>query len=195
MILRSFTNLKTYLLVFLEGAAILTSLSYMGSSISHYYNFSYLVIGAMMTVAGIGIIIAGRLSGKIVKLTGKRNLVTIGLSLAATADILVALWPHGLIVTVLSIFLLGVGFMLAHSTLLTMATEFVTDARGVAMSLAAFFFMLGGSLGALIGGRVISVYDYQYFFMFFGISLAGLCLLAYYALAEGVCMEEEPQAS
>ena len=59
--------------MFLEGAAILTSLSYMGSSISHYYNFSYLVIGAMMTVAGIGIIIAGRLSGKIVKLTGKRK--------------------------------------------------------------------------------------------------------------------------
>ena len=47
------------------------------------------------------------------------------------------------------------GFMLAHSTLLTIATEFASKARGVAMSLVAFAFMGGGGIGTALGGRLI----------------------------------------
>jgi hypothetical protein len=54
---------------------------------------------------------------------------------------------------ILGVALLGFGLMLAHSILLTIATEFAAQARGVAMSLAAFCFMGGGDSAPPSAGR------------------------------------------
>ena len=75
--------------------------------------------------------------------------------LRAAADLL---WPRlgsHLGVFAVAILLLGLGFMFAHSSLLTTATQFAEKARGAAMSLIAFAFMVGGSLGTMLGGRII----------------------------------------
>ena len=48
---------------------------------------------------------------------------------------------------IISVALLGLGFIFTHSTLLTRATEFALKARGAAMSLVAFCFMGGGGVG------------------------------------------------
>ena len=49
--------------------------------------------------------------------------------------------------------------MFAHSSLLTTATQFADKARGTAMSLVAFSFMVGG---AMIGGFALAAAPAQY---------------------------------
>ena len=74
--------------------------------------------------------------------------------------------------------LLGLGFMLAHSTLLTIATEFASKARGMAMSLVAFAFMGGGGIGTAIGSRLISSGGFPLFYGTYSLALAALVVLA-----------------
>ena len=78
--------------------------------------------------------------------------------------------------------MLGLGFMLAHSSLLTIATEFAAKARGTAMSLVAFCFMGGGGVGAAIGGRVIHAAGFAYFFRVCSLGLLALTVIAWLAV-------------
>lgn len=61
--------------------------------------------------------------------------------------------------------------MLAHSTFLTIATEFAAKARGVAMLLVAFCFMGGGGLGTAIGSRIVGNTGFLALFTLYGIGL------------------------
>ncbi|MCL6473126.1 MAG: MFS transporter [Firmicutes bacterium] len=192
-LLGNFASLRAYLVVVFEGIFILGSFSYLGANIAHTFNFSYLTIGLIMTSFGIGAIIAGRIGGKIAKKTGKRLLIAFGLLLAAASDLLIAAVPASIVASVISIFMLGLGFMLAHSTLLTLATEFAQKARGVAMSLVAFSFMVGGAIGTSIGSRFINSLGYQSFFTTYGVLLVILSLVAIFAISEAALAKEEAE--
>jgi predicted MFS family arabinose efflux permease len=85
---------------------------------------------------------------------------------------------------VVAIALLGAGFMFAHSTLLTIATEFAARARGAAMSLVAFCLMGGGAVGTAIGGRVIEGISFAGFFGLWGVLLMVLAGAAWLAVAD-----------
>ncbi len=67
--------------------------------------------------------------------------------------------------------------MLAHSTLLTIATEVAPKARGMAMSLVAFAFMGGGGIGAAIGGHPIRTGSFSLFYGTCSLALAVLALI------------------
>lgn len=67
--------------------------------------------------------------------------------------------------------LFGLGLMLAHSTFLTIATEFAAKARGVAMSLVAFCFMGGGGLGTAFGSRIVGNSSFLTLFTLYSIGL------------------------
>jgi len=109
---------------------------------------------------------------------GRKKVLVVGLATATLADILFFLGGNILGVTIAGVALLGLGTMVAHSTLLTIATEFAARARGAAMSLVAFFFMGGGGVGTAIGGRLINGFGYQNFFSYYGIALLVLTVLA-----------------
>lgn len=192
-LLRHFPSLRAYLVVFFEGTFILGSFSYLGAHISNAYDFGYLAIGLIMTAFGVGAILAGRVGGRIANMTGRRLLIAMGLFLAAAADIFVAVFSANIAITVIGVFLLGLGFMFAHSTLLTLATEFAQKSRGVAMSLVAFAFMIGGAVGTSIGGRFINAWGYRSFFSTYGILLIALSLMAYIAISEKKLGEEEAE--
>ncbi|WP_287007025.1 MFS transporter, partial [Candidatus Aquicultor secundus] len=192
-LLGHFPSLRAYIVVVFEGIFILGSFSYLGANISHVFNFGYLAIGLIMTAFGIGAILAGRLGGKVAAKTGRRRLIAFGLLLAATADLLIATFSTNLAATIIGVFLLGLGFMFTHSTLLTLATEFAKKARGVAMSLVAFSFMVGGAIGTSIGGRFINALGYQSFFTTYGILLIVLSLIAYVAISEVSLAKEEAE--
>ncbi|MGA2762666.1 MAG: MFS transporter [Spirochaetia bacterium] len=148
-------SLVTYGVVLLEGILIIGSFSYLGACISRTYRFDNLVIGFIMTAFGVMAVLAGRISGSLAARFGRRPVLAAGLISACVADALV-FWAGGALpALVAGIGLLGLGFMLAHSTLLTIATEFASKARGVAMSLVAFAFMGGGGIGTALGGRLI----------------------------------------
>jgi predicted MFS family arabinose efflux permease len=181
---RSATSLFTYLLILLEGIFIIGSFSYLGAFISRTYHFNYLLIGLIMTAFGVMTLAGGRLSGKLSQKTNPRKIMTTGLLLATLAELLIYYCGNTLWGLVTGIGLLGLGFMLAHSTLLTRATEFAMNARGAAMSLVAFCFMGGGGVGTAIAGKIAGAYGLSSLFLVYGIAL-GTTLVPSFFLISG----------
>jgi predicted MFS family arabinose efflux permease len=174
----------TYLVVLFEGILIVGSFSYIGTYISRTFGFDNLVIGLIMTAFGLMAVLAGRLSGRLASRLGRRPLLAAGLISAALADALIFFKGGSLPVLVVAVGLLGLGFMFAHSTLLTIATEFASGARGVAMSLVAFAFMGGGGVGTALGGRVIHAQGFSGFFGLYSLALVALVVLAAFVVRD-----------
>lgn len=177
----------TYLVVALEGVLIIGCFSYLGGFIEHQFQFDYLKIGLMMTAFGAMAVVGGRLSGKLASKLGRRKVMLIGLASATASTGIFSGFGNNLLALIAGIGLLGFGFMLAHSSLLTRATMFAQKARGAAMSLVAFCFMGGGGAGTALGGRIIDLTSYGTFFSLYGTLLALLLILA------AVVIRDEPR--
>ena len=183
-LVRTGRSLKTYLVVLFEGALIVGSFSYLGAYLSASHGLDNLGIGLAMMAFGVAAIVAGRRSGAVAQRIGRRRTLVGGLLLAALGDLMVAFLGGALPAVILAIALLGAGFMFAHSTLLTIATEFAARARGSAMSLVAFCMMGGGAIGTSIGGRFIEGTSFTAFFALFGVLLLALAGIAFVAVAD-----------
>jgi predicted MFS family arabinose efflux permease len=170
-------SLIIYLIVLAEGILIIGSFSYLGAFTEHLFHFNYLYIGLTLTAFGAGAVITGRLVGKIVPHLGRPNTLMLGLAAAVAADFLLYGITTSRLLLIVGVALLGIGFMMAHSSLLTMATEFAKTARGTAMSLVAFCFMGGGGVGTAIGEKVISSMGYARFYGLYGVLLLGLTII------------------
>jgi predicted MFS family arabinose efflux permease len=183
-LLRNPKSLLVYLVVLIEGILIIGSFSYLGAYTEHLLHYNYFSIGLTLTAFGVGAVIAGRLSGKLASRIGRMNVLSLGLFSATLANLILFGVKDSAFALILGIALLGLGFMLAHSTLLTLATEFARMARGTAMSLVAFCFMGGGGIGTAIGGQIIASTGYAGFYALYGILLFGLLLTARLAVRE-----------
>jgi predicted MFS family arabinose efflux permease len=177
-LLKNRRNLAVYLVVLAEGLLIIGSFSYLGVYTDYLFHYTYLTIGLILTAFGIGAVITGRLVGKLVPRMGRLNTLSLGLAFATVADGMLFFVSTQPALLVIAVALLGIGFMLAHSTLLTLATEFAQAARGTAMSLVAFCFMGGGGMGTAIGGRVITSHGYSSFYAIYGLLLLALLMVA-----------------
>lgn len=184
-------SLFTYIIILLEGLFIVGSFSFAGAYISKTYGFNFFYIGLIMTAFGIMSVIGGKLSGKIVQKIGARKVLSVGLALAATADIIIYFFGNTLLLLIIGIALLGLGFVFTHSTLLTRATEFAQKSRGVAMSLVAFCFMGGGGVGTAIGGKLISATSLKNLFLIYGIALVITLLLSFVMIRDHVVEQNE----
>jgi len=176
-------SLRAYLVILFEGVFLLGSFSYLGTVLSERFHLSFLAIGGVMTAFGIAAVIAGRTSAAVAAKLGRTRTITFGLLLAAIADGLVVAGSGSLLLTGVGVFLLGFGFMTAHSTLLTVATEFARAARGTAMSLVTFAFMIGGAVGTQLGSRVIGGAGSTAMYVAYGAGLAVLGIIALPALS------------
>ena len=145
-----------------------------------------------MAVFGVGVIAASRASARLAERIGRHRLVALGLGLAAVADLTVVVGGTRLALVAVGVLLLGLGFMFAHSSLLTTATQFAAKARGTAMSLVAFAFMVGGAIGTALGGRLIEATSYREFYLVGGVSLVALTLIALVAVPRRPVSEEGP---
>jgi predicted MFS family arabinose efflux permease len=177
-------SVRVYLIVLLEGMLILGLFSFLGALLTKRNDLGVLGVGFAMTAFGVAAVVFGRLSGRLARRVGRANLVAGALMLGAASALLLC-WVDYLPLEVLAIFGLGAAFMSAHSSLLTLATEFAANNRGVAMSLVAFAFMGGGSLGTTIAGSVIRSGGYGTFLMAWGIGLALLALASWFVLGAG----------
>lgn len=175
-------SIRTYLVILFEGAFLLGSFSFLGAILAARFQLSFMVVGGVMTAFGVGAIVGGRTSARVASRLGRVRTVTAGLLLTATANGLVFLGQSSLLVTTLGILLLGFGFMTAHSTLITVATEFAARARGTAMSLVTFAFMVGGAIGTQLGGRIAGVASFNTMYAVYGAGLLVLGLVALRAL-------------
>ncbi|MGQ9860318.1 MAG: MFS transporter [Thermodesulfobacteriota bacterium] len=171
-------SLSLYSVVVLEGILIIGSFSYLGALAEQRFRLSDLEIGLVLTGFGAGAVLTGRLVGKLVPKIGRSNALSLGLAGASVADLILFSGGGQVPGLTVGVVLLGVGFMLAHSTLLTLATEFAKAARGTAMSLVAFCFMGSGGVGTAIGGRLIGSMGYEALYGLYGVALLALAVLA-----------------
>ena len=178
-LLKNLSSLKIYILVLFEGIFLIGFFSFLGVFIKNTYNFNNFIIGIIMTAFGVMAVIGGRLSGKISDKIGRKQTILSGLCCAVVVNLLFFTLGNVIVILIIGVGLLGLGFMLAHSTFLTIATEFAAKSRGVAMSLVAFFFMGGGGLGTAIGSRIVQNSSLTTLFMVYGI---GLVLLVFTVL-------------
>ena len=187
-------SLFTYIIIALESAFIIGSFSYCGSFLAETFQFNSLKIGLVMTGFGVMSVIGGRVSGKLATSLGARKVLSLGLFCAAAADIVI--WAAGtnLMAFAVAIALMGLGFILTHSTLVTRATGFAPKSRGAAMSLVAFCFMGSGGVGTAIGKKIIEANGSTSLFLIYGIGLLGTLLVSTLlirdASAESVCIIE-----
>lgn len=183
-LLSNSNSLFTYFIVLLEGIFIVGSFSYTGSYIAKTYNFNYFSIGMILTAFGIMSVIGGRLSGKLANKLGQKKVLSLGLLFASIADIIIFYFGSNIYLLVLGVALLGLGFILTHSTLLTRATGFAQKARGAAMSLVAFCFMGGGGVGTAIGGKIIVSYSLNSLFIIYGLALIVTLILSFFLIRD-----------
>jgi predicted MFS family arabinose efflux permease len=177
-LLRNGRSLAVYLVVLVEGILIVGAFSYLGVFTDYLFHYNYFTIGMILTAFGIGAVITGRLVGRIVPRIGRPNTLSLGLLCAIAAEAILFSVSTQPALLVVAVALLGIGFMLIHSTLLTIATEFAKTARGTAMSLVAFCFMGGGGIGTAIGGKIIGAQGYSVFYGIYAILLVVLLVIA-----------------
>lgn len=170
-ILKNPSSVIIYALVIFEGVFLIGSFSFLGGFIKIAFDLNNFNIGIVMTAFGILALLAGRKSGKIVAKIGRKKTAVIGLSFAFIANLLLVTMGSILPVVVIAVGLMGFGFMMAHSTFLTIATEFAAKSRGIAMSLVAFCFMGGGGIGTAIGGRIVAGSGFERLFTLYGLGL------------------------
>lgn len=101
-----------------------------------------------MTGFGIAAVVAGWIRGNLAAAWGRKPVFLAGLLSAGLANLVIYAEGRHLSGLLVGVILLGLGFMLAYSAFLTIATEFGRAARGPAMSLVAFCFMGGTALGS-----------------------------------------------
>lgn len=148
-----------YGLVFLEGLTATSTLGFLGALLFARDHFSYALIGALLTLHGVASLLTGRIVGRLVLRLNERGMVLTGGTLLASAYLVMNLQPT-LLFFPLAMLLSGSGFVMAHSTLQTRATELVPSMRGTAVALFAFALFLGGGLGTYLAGLVIDTYGF-----------------------------------
>lgn len=164
-----------YAAVFVEGFFFIGATAYLGAYLRERFGLQYVVIGLILAGIGVGNLVYSRAVKRLVGSLGEQGLMGAGGALVCACYGAIALlgsWqPFVPIVVVL-----GLAFVMLHSTLQTKATELLPDARGSALALFAFCLFVGQSLGAAAMGRVITAAGYPPAFALAGAATALLGL-------------------
>lgn len=178
-LLKNRTSRFIYITVLLEGLFIMGAFSFFGGFIKGKFDFNDLFIGLIMSVFGVMALLGGHFAGKIATKLGQKRIVILGLTSAALAILILAISGSKLYLLIIGMGLLGFGLMFAHSTFLTIATEFSAKARGVAMSFVAFCYMCGGAIGTAFGSNIITHIGFERFFYIYALGLILLATLVF----------------
>jgi predicted MFS family arabinose efflux permease len=143
-----------YGLVFFEGFAATSTAGYLGALLFERDHLDYAAIGLLLTLYGVASMITARLVGKLVRRLGEGSMVRLGGSLLVASYLLVWVEPYQVFFP-LAMLISGTGFVIAHSTLQTRATELAPALRGTAVAMFAFALFLGGGLGTAVAGLAI----------------------------------------
>lgn len=191
-LLKDSKSRSIYMVVFFEGVFIMGAFSFLGGFIKNLYNFNNFLIGLIMSAFGITAIVGGRFSGKLSAKIGYKKIAILGFFFAILANVIYVIWGHMLPLLIIGIGLWGLGLMLAHSTFLTIATEFAAKARGVATSLVAFCYMFGGSVGTAVGSKIVGKNNYTKLFIIYALGLA-LLTAALFVIKRSFVIEKARQ--
>jgi predicted MFS family arabinose efflux permease len=174
---RIFSNQRSqivYLCVWLEGAIFYGGFTYLGVYANLSLGLDFYLVGLFTATFSAAAFIGSRLIPRILKKVGQAQMPFLGVSIMALAFALIWLITHW-VTLLLGFMLLGLGFIIVHSTLQTYATELFPTARGTCMSLFAFFLFFGNGIGPAFFGWV---YDLDGVKTMLAVTTLCLCIFA-----------------
>lgn len=140
--------------VFLEAFAMYGAFAYVGADLVHRLGASFAVSGLVLAVFGAGALSYSFSARWLLSRFDERGLVALGGAVIAAGFVLLAIAPS-IGVAIPAMVLLGLGFYMFHNTLQTNATQMAPEARGLAVSLFAFFLFIGQSLGVALAAPFV----------------------------------------
>jgi predicted MFS family arabinose efflux permease len=160
-------------LVATEGFLFMGGFSYLSGLLEERFGLTALGIGFVLASTGASQLLTARLLPRLLRPWSERRLLACGGLVLGLAFLGSAVAPHWSPVA-LGCFLLGVGFILCHTTLQTRATEAFPNARGTAVALFAFSLFLGAGTGTAVLGALLDQLGFTRLF-----SLVGALLLVF----------------
>ena len=147
--------------------------SFVGAMLKARFDLSYTVIGLTLAGYGVGgvlfIIVVGRLLPRI----GQGGMVLTGALSCCFFFIVLAFVPIWQLAIPCTIGL-GFSFYLLHNVMQTRSTEMAPEARGTGISLFAFFWAVGQSIGIGVTGLGVAALGFQTMMVLFGLGFAVL---------------------
>ncbi|HEX5000484.1 MAG TPA: MFS transporter, partial [Terriglobia bacterium] len=162
--------------VFTEGLFVFGGLAYLASSLTDRFGVAYSTAGLMLAGFGVGGLFYSFSVKKLFTRIGDLGILLLGGALLGAAFVAIGLIPNWQSFIPLVI-VLGMGFYTMHGTLQTRATEMAPEARGAAISLFAFAFFMGQSVGPIALGHILEARGYSAAFVTAGIGLIALALI------------------
>jgi predicted MFS family arabinose efflux permease len=148
-----------FLIVGLEGVTVWGGFTYLGAYMRDRFGLSYLTIGLVLALYGTGTVLTSRIVGRVLRRRAETDLIVAGGVLLTASYLVIAFvswWPF----LPLSLFAMGAGFALFHSTLQTRATELIPSLRGTSVAVFAFSLFLGGGIGTAALGWLLGIGGY-----------------------------------
>jgi MFS transporter, YNFM family, putative membrane transport protein len=140
--------------VFIEGMAMFGALAYVGADLHARFGLGLGMVGAFLAAFGAGALSFAVSASWLVPKLGQSGLAASGALILAAGYATLAATPT-LWLAAPAIACLGLGFYMLHNTLQVNATQMAPAARGLSVSLFAFFLFTGQSLGVALGAPVV----------------------------------------
>jgi len=144
---------------FVEGFCLFGGIAYIGAMLHSKHGLSFSLIGFILMCYGIGGLIYSTSAARLLQWLGRRGMVLVGGTLMAWSFIMLTAVPRWWATPPL-VATIGLGFYMMHSTLQTLATELMPDARGTSFALFAFSLFLGQGLGVTAIGYLVDARGY-----------------------------------
>jgi len=145
-------------IVFLEGATLFGAFAFVATHLHRRYGVSLTQAGSIALMFGLGGLVFAAASRQFVRRLGEARMAATGAVLLGAGFLTVGLTPWPWLAPP-AIFAAGLGFYLLHNTLQMQATQMAPTRRGAAVSLFAFCYFFGQSLGVAFAGFLLQWFE------------------------------------
>lgn len=154
-------------IIFLIGASVYGSFSYVGKYISVTTGHSILAVGLILTFFGLATSIGGRYTGRLKQHIGNKMLLYAGI-LGAVFWVPMGLWGNWMIMS-LSLVGFGLAWVLIQPVLVNASQQLMPKQKGTVMSLVSFNMFVGGGIGTHLFGYIQEDWGFSLLFVIAGI--------------------------
>jgi predicted MFS family arabinose efflux permease len=144
--------------VFLEGVTLFGAFAFVATHVHVRYGMSLTLAGSVALMFGLGGLSFAIASHRLVRRLGEARMAACGASLLGANFLSLGLIDSAWL-AMPAMFTAGLGFYMLHNTLQTQATQMAPARRGAAVSLFAFCYFLGQSVGVALAGFLLHYFD------------------------------------
>ena len=154
---------KMLLNLFLMGYCIFGTFVYTGKLVENKTGLNVFLIGLILSLFGLGSILAGRKTGSLQFKLGNTYFLVAGLIGCISVSALVGF--SSIFSISFSLLLFGAVFIAFQSSFISTAQAILPKMRGTVMALASFSVVIGGSLGTFVNGIILNSIGINYIFI------------------------------